>query len=372
MTNFADQIIIIMKRSSGLLIIVLLLTAYTAFAQKKASISFTSTEHDFGKIKEADGSKTFKFEFSNTGKDTLILQNVTSVSSCVTMNWSKTPVPPGKKSSIDVIFDPKNRIGPFQKGVDVLTNDSAHAKLVLLIKGEVEGSIQSSANGYPRQMGHLYSKPSQMTFKNIFTTGSKTDTLKLYNEWNKPMTLAFTKAPAHIICKAVPEELKPLGKGYVLITYDAAKKNDYGYVFDLLTIVTNDSLEPEKKIGISANIIEDFSKLTPEQSANAPKVNFDNTTFDFGTIKEGEKPEHDFKLTNTGKSELMIRKAKAACGCTLTTAEKSNLKPGESTNIHVLFNSKNQVGKQQKTVNVFCNDPANPSTILHINGTVEK
>jgi hypothetical protein len=361
-----------MKRVTLIMFSVLLLHGLTVQAQKKAKISFTSKEYDYGLIKEADGKKTCTFEFSNTGTDTLKILSIKSVSLCVTSNLSRIDVAPGGKKSFEVTFDPKNRIGPFQKSVEVTTNDSSQSKITLLIKGEVEARVKRAEEIYPHQMGHLYGKPSQLTFKNMFNYEVKTDTLKLYNGWDKEMILGFTTLPSHIKCKAVPAKLAPHEKGYVLITYDAAVKNDYGYVYDMIIIETNDSIEPGKKVGMSANILEDFSKLTQEQKANAPKVKFDSLNFDFGTIKEGEKAEHNFIITNEGKSELMIRKAKASCGCTTSTPEKTNLKPGESTNIHVVFNSRGMKEKQQKNVTVYCNDPVNPVTVLNITGTVVK
>ena len=65
--------------------------------QKAASISFKETVHDFGDIKEADGNVIHKFEFTNTGSEPLIVQNVTPSCGCTTPTWTKEPVMPGEK-----------------------------------------------------------------------------------------------------------------------------------------------------------------------------------------------------------------------------------------------------------------------------------
>jgi hypothetical protein len=52
--------------------------------------------------------------------------------------------------------------------------------------------------------------------------------------------------------------------------------------------------------------------MTPEQLKNAAKIKFENTTYDFDTITEGQKIEHDFKFTNEGNSDLFIRKVKGS------------------------------------------------------------
>jgi hypothetical protein len=241
---------------------------------------------------------------------------------------------------------------------------------VLILSGLT--ALGQKTTDYPNPIGNLKFNTSQLSFQNINNTDTKTDTIKVMNDWNKPMTLLFSKLPEYIKCKAVPDKLNPKQKGYILVTYDASKRNDFGYIYDRMPIETNDSAQAEKFVNISVNIVEDFSKMTPEQLANAPKIKFDKTTYEFGTIKEGDKIETDFKFTNEGKSDLIIRKTKGSCGCTVGNPEKSTLKPGESTNLHVTFNSAGKSGPQTKTVTVTTNDPANSSAMITITGKVDK
>jgi hypothetical protein len=224
---------------------------------------------------------------------------------------------------------------------------------------------------YPQESGHLRFKSYQVSLGNINNTETRTDTLKMISTFSQPMTFAFAKLPEYITCKAVPATLKPNQKGYLLITYDAAKRNDFGQIYDHFTFETNDSVQPEKQVNLMANIMEDFSKWTPEQLAKAAKINFETSTFDFGTINQGDKIEHDFAFSNTGKSDLIIRKTRGSCGCTVGTPEKSTLKPGESSKIHVTFNSAGKSGQQSKTVTITCNDPANSSAVITLTGKVE-
>jgi|WetSurMetagenome_2_1015567.scaffolds.fasta_scaffold176812_2 hypothetical protein len=301
-----------MKSLIAIMMSGLILAGFSVSAQKKATIKFVSTEFDYGKIKEDGGSKTCRYDFTNTGNDTLKILNVKPGCGCITVDWTKTPIPPKGKGFLNATYDPKNRPGPFSKGIDVTTNDPDQPQITLVIRGEVEPRPKSVADDYPNQIGHLRFNSPQVTFQNINNTESKTDTLKLYNEWGQPMTLGFTKLPIYIKCKAIPEKLKPNSKGLLLVTYDAANRNDFGFIYDRFTFETNDSLQPEKQVSVSVNIIEDFSKMTPEQLANAAKIQFENTNYDFGTVNEGDKVEHDFVFTNTGKSDLYIRKVKGS------------------------------------------------------------
>ena len=48
----------------------------TMMMAQQPVITFTRTEHDFGKINEADGRVTTIFEFKNEGMAALVLSNV--------------------------------------------------------------------------------------------------------------------------------------------------------------------------------------------------------------------------------------------------------------------------------------------------------
>ena len=88
---------------------------------KKTTIKFVSTEHNFGKVKEGE-KVAHTFEVLNTGKADLLLQNVKPSCGCTTPNYEKKPIRPGKKGTIEVVFDTKGRPGKQRKTVMVVTN----------------------------------------------------------------------------------------------------------------------------------------------------------------------------------------------------------------------------------------------------------
>jgi hypothetical protein len=85
------------------------------------------------------------------------------------------------------------------------------------------------------------------------------------------------------------------------------------------------------------------------------KMKFEKTEHDFGTINEGDVVETVFNFTNNGKSELIITKAKASCGCTVPEWPKEPIMPGESGEIKVKFNSKRKPNLQQKQITLETN-----------------
>jgi hypothetical protein len=101
-----------------------------------------------------------------------------------------------------------------------------------------------------------------------------------------------------------------------------------------------------------------------------PKLVLQQSSFDFGDIKQGETVSHTFVLSNSGGDLLKISNVKASCGCTAAAPEKNELAPGESTNLLVKFNSTGRQGKQTKTIRIYSNDPLNPEMLLTIAGNV--
>ncbi len=150
------------------------------------------------------------------------------------------------------------------------------------------------------------------------------------------------------------------------------QRKDWGFVIDRMGLKINGVSERNYSLVVSANIEEDFSALSAEELAQAPVLNVDDPEFRFGKINQGEKVEHVYVLTNTGKTDLHIRKVKASCGCTAVQPDKNVIAPGESVNIKTVFNSAGKTGNQNKTVTIITNDPRKSKMILWVKGEVVK
>ncbi|MDY0779904.1 DUF1573 domain-containing protein [Tenacibaculum sp. IB213877] len=115
--------------------------------------------------------------------------------------------------------------------------------------------------------------------------------------------------------------------------------------------------------------VERAEKRDSDISKGAPAITFDKEVFDFGTVNEGDVVETTFKVTNTGKSNLVITNAKATCGCTVPTWPKEAIEPGETADIQVKFNTSGKSNKQSKTITLDTNtDKA--TVFLKIKGIV--
>src|SRR6056300_337127 len=95
---------------------------------------------------------------------------------------------------------------------------------------------------------------------------------------------------------------------------------------------------------VSADNVADAAERD-NQADKYPVMSFTETTYDFGTINQGEAQEHVFTFTNTGEADLVIVDAKSSCGCTVPQYPKAPIAPGETGEMLVKFNGsgKNQV-----------------------------
>lgn len=102
---------------------------------------------------------------------------------------------------------------------------------------------------------------------------------------------------------------------------------------------------------------------------NLPVMSFEEELYDFGSISEGEKVQHDYSFTNSGKSDLVIASARGSCGCTVPDWPKKPIAPGETAKIKVKFDSYGKSGKIHKKVTIVAN--TQPSTnVIAITGEV--
>ena len=98
-------------------------------------------------------------------------------------------------------------------------------------------------------------------------------------------------------------------------------------------------------------------------------VQFAETEFKFGTIKEGDKVEHIFKLKNTGTKPLIIANAWGSCGCTVPDYPKDPIAPGTESQVKVTFNSTGKKGEQHKSVTMQMNTLRHNEEVF-LSGTV--
>jgi hypothetical protein len=105
-----------------ILFIVGLLMPLGLLAQVKGPmIEFKETYHDFGDIKQG-AVVEYKFEFTNTGDSTLLLQKVFSTCGCTIPAWPKEGIAPGATEVILVKYNSDGKMGLQNKIITLFSN----------------------------------------------------------------------------------------------------------------------------------------------------------------------------------------------------------------------------------------------------------
>ena len=96
-------------------------------------------EHNFGRMKEGE-QREYDFEFTNTGKEDLIIEDCKGSCGCTVPEWPKDPIKPGQSAAIKVKFDSTKKEKDQEKSVTILANTEPEIRTIIKIKAYVEAS----------------------------------------------------------------------------------------------------------------------------------------------------------------------------------------------------------------------------------------
>ena len=345
------------------------ITIATTLAYSQASIKFDEQTHDFGEILEENGPVNHKFEFTNLGTAPLIISNVKASCGCTTPGWTKDPVLPGKRGYIEAQYNPVNRPGSFRKSLTIYSNASS-GNTSIFIQGSVTPRPRSLAETLPTKIGNLRIRTRTLNIGTITNEKAITKSYDIYNDGTDAIELVSAQLPEFVQVSFQPESIAGGSAGKIVVNYDPKKRGELGYVRDDIVLVTNEAERAEKKLSMISTIKEYFPPLSSEELAKAPKLKFEKTIMEFGSVDEGEPVSAEFTFTNTGKSNLEIRELKANCKCTKIEAEPKEVKPGDTGKVILTFNTDGRKGVQHQQVTVFSNDPRHSMQMIALRGTV--
>jgi hypothetical protein len=104
--------------------------------------------------------------------------------------------------------------------------------------------------------------------------------------------------------------------------------------------------------------------------AGQPKIKFNEETWNFGKVKQGEVLDHEFVFTNSGDATLIIQKVSTSCGCTAALVSEDKIAPGKDGKIQIKFDTRGYGGAVSKLIFVESNDPAEARKQLQISADI--
>ena len=353
---------------------VMALAAVAMMAQQPV-ITFEKTDHDFGKINEADGKVTTIFTFKNEGMEPLVLSNVRASCGCTTPKWPRQPIEPGQTGEITVTYNPNGRPGRFTKTVTITSNATEPTKRVT-IKGEVIPKPAKPVDNYPVKMGELSLKQKEVNLGKVNDHTTKTYEIEYANQTDHEITVAILPARGqekYLDAVVTLANVKANETGKVQIALTTENAGVYGPVEGSFLIVVNGKQENSDnfKIIATAEVEEDFSKLTPEDHRNAPILDV-AATVNMGAIAAGKAAKRTVNVTNVGADPLKIRRVLNNSKELKATISKTELKNGKSAQLKFeVAGAGLEKGAYSRQITLITNDPAKPKFVVTVNWTVE-
>ena len=339
----------------------------TLTAQPK--VEWDKSNHDFGTIQEQDGDVTVEFKFTNTGDKPLMILRCQASCGCTTPEYTRKPLKPGESGAIKVIYHAKGRPGTFTKSVVVYDNSEPKHQSTLIITGNVLSNRLPEESFSHRMGAGLRVKNRALNFFDVYPNrANRTRAMAVYNEGDEPIRLAFRNMPKHIAVQVEPEVLQPKTEGKVMVTFLTSKCKDWGLHHDRFEVYVkgHETAMEDNTVAVSADIWEDFSTLSRKERDQAPQIEVEGTSLDFG---ENDEPRtREVVITNTGHSKLHIRKIQNDLPKVFVTAIGDDvIKAGETTTLTIRFEpSQTQLNTVNHHLTIISDDPSNSRVIINM------
>lgn len=348
-----------MKGMKYILTILLVITSGAAFAQ--GGLTAAEPVFDVGEIREADGPVTHRFTVRNSSAKPVAIVRVGVSCGCLTPQFSREPILPGKETAVEITYDPANRPGVFSKQVGVFSSAGGDA-LLLVLRGTVIERERSVEELYPLDLGGgLRAADVTARFAYLYHDRKVHTSVGIVNASKRTLTLDYVpELRSGFLTVKLPERLAPGQRAEVALSYCVpGVSGHYGTVQDRLWLRAN---------GVKARLPISTSGVAvdPEEGIYAmekPLSAVDCTTIRFGDVVRGAKAEPlAFTLSNNGTAPLRIRAVESGNGlaaCDLRAGDE--VPAGEKRRVEVRIDTGGRdFGAAVDYLTLVTNDPHHP------------
>jgi len=123
---------------------------------------------------------------------------------------------------------------------------------------------------------------------------------------------------------------------------------------------------------IFSNIQNNSSNTSQNNFGPQPRILVSEEEWDFGKVIQGEKPTHIFIVKNGGEGDLIIEGVKESCACIEVSISTTLIKPGESAELKVTYDTTDYQGKDEKHIHIYSNDPQVPDKRINLYVEIEE
>ncbi len=334
------------------------------------TVEFNKTVHDFGDIMLNSGHHKYTFTFKNISKQPVVVQTVISSCGCTTPVWTKSPVMPGNSGKLEVTFLNDQGPFPFDKSLTVYLTGEPRP-ITLRIKGVVHDKPKSLKQLFPENFGGISLRSSLTDFGNIAQGDIKTEVIEVANTSGRAIDAGFISKSKGLSLVVNPSKIPAGGKAELSITLNTKEEIKWGSAVYRYSAVVNGREVPESELRVTANIRDNFSSLTKEETESAPVPMANSSSFDFGRVTQGEVVNTSFKIRNLGRRDLVIYKIDTTDE-TITAKYPSKIAPGATGVVDVRLELSGSPGERGHILSLITNSPSRPVMNLIITGIILK
>ena len=333
----------------------------------QAKIEFEEIVHDFGTFSEEENFVNYSFKFKNVGNTPLLIVKAKATCGCTVPSYPKAPIAPGKSGVINVKYSAIGRPGAFNKSVKITTNGTP-AETNLIIKGNVIPNADNE--NYKYYINGLKLKAVSYDLGNIVKGEKKELVFDTWNSSDVPLTIKINNLADYIKIEPLPKNLSPGERGKIKVTYDSKLCNDWGKQVDefLISAERANSRTMNKKIAITSNISEDFSK----QGNKRPKAEIEKVLVNLGEISGLHPSNCEIKISNMGNGNLIIRKVSSSSQVINAKINSDEIKPKGSSSLSITINpTKSKSRIVNETVTIITNDSQKSEIEVQVTATLK-
>ncbi len=310
-----------------------------------------------------------EFQLKNEGSKALLINTVRKSCGCTAVEYPKGSIPPGENFVIKATYDAK-QMGTFVKQIGLYAN-GAKEPYMLTMRGKVVEQVTDFAGNYEYMLGDLKADILDLEFDDVNRGDRPVQRIHVFNPTDQVLEPVVMHLPNYLSAQVSPSKLAPRHGGVVSITLDSRKLRELGLNQTSVYLGSRpgDKVAADKEISVSAVLLPGFENMTDEMRLQAPKVSLSATEFNLGSFGSKKKLKGEVLITNTGKSELDIRKMQVFTIGLQVSLKKSKIQPGETVKMKVtaVASDLRKARSKKPRILMITNDPDNTKVTVKVN-----
>jgi len=335
-------------------------------------ISFDKKIHDFGDIVISDGAVKCTFTFTNISDSPIVVHNIISSCGCTTPQWTRSPIQPGEKGKVEVVFNNDQGPYPFDKTLTLYVS-GVNRPVILRVRGVAHEKEKNVDELFYGKIGQMGINKTLVSLRNIEQGILKQDDIDIANLSKSPLKVETIEVTRGLLLTVYPNPIPPKSMAKLTYTVDPTllRQQAWGKQTFTGSFILNGKKQQEQ-FTVSAVIVDNFRNLDPKQVKNAPIPIIDKSYYDFGTAVKGTVLEISYKIKNKGKSELIIHKVESEkSGLSRIGPTPLKIKAGGSATLKLRFDTREHSGDMINILTLITNSPSKPMVNLFMTGTIK-